>query len=61
MGNNTNGVLTIESDPLKKVKFWLDALNNPNIDEESKKHLNDCLRLELVAYKTPTIIMKCPD
>jgi hypothetical protein len=47
----------IVPDPKNDIKFWLDALNNPNIDRESKEMLNKCLYVELNNYLYPIVKM----
>jgi hypothetical protein len=40
-------------DPRQDIKFWLDALSNPNVNRESKELLNKCLYIELNNYLNP--------
>jgi hypothetical protein len=49
--------LEVMKDPKDDIKFWLDALNNPNIDRESKEMLNKCLYVELNNYLCPIVKM----
>jgi hypothetical protein len=45
-------------DVKEEVKFWLDALNNPNLSEENRKLLNECLSMELRLAIKPMITYK---
>lgn len=46
---------TIIPDPKQDIKFWLDALSNPNVNRESKELLNQCLQAELKNYMFPLV------
>jgi hypothetical protein len=45
-------------DSKQEIKFWLDALSNPNINMETVKLLNECLCSELKNYLYPIYKIK---
>lgn len=43
-------------DPKKEIEFWLKALSNPNVSNENKKLLNECLQRDLKEYIYPMVL-----
>lgn len=49
-------------EPLKDykddIKFWLDALNNPNLNNSSIDVINEALQQAIIDYMNPKFIIK---
>ena len=56
------GMLTIDQEGNKeeKIKYWIEALSNPNVSNKNKALINKVLENELWGYIEPTVLKKEP-
>jgi hypothetical protein len=57
MGVGNMGKVEVLKDNKKEIEFWLNAISNPDITNENKKLLNQCLQIELNQYLFPSTIL----
>lgn len=53
----TNEFIVIK-DHKKEIKFWINALTNPNVSHDNKVLINKCLNCELNNYLSPFQVLE---